>query len=327
MVCYKYILNLFINNSMYGNTKTILCVNMLHNNHCNYGNKCMYAHSLKEQKINSIRYKAYSFIKTDMDLSNLDLIDNHKLYETLLQLTVVCSLCNKCLCPGGYNCRNGAVNNNTKICYDDMVYGNCRKNNCQSVHLTKKGLIPYIKQKHRPSKCLSNNSYISLKISSDSSTDSIDLKTPIDININPKWANFNKDKIFGEQHFNNSNNNDNNIGNNNNNNNGNDKEIYVNYTSVNNNNASSNIKMEETDMSHTHINNNITGKFKTEFITKELDEVKGVLLTEKILMSYFGKITTSTLSSDDDTNEDINKMIEYLNESETSSDNESIFIV
>ena len=129
------------------NNKKILCFNMLNNKKCNYGNKCVYAHGLSDQKIEPIRHKAYTIIKSVGDLSHIDLIADNKLYDTLIQLTKMCSLCNKELCPGGYNCRNGAINIKSKICYDDFMFGNCKRVNCLAVHLTIRGFIPYNKQK------------------------------------------------------------------------------------------------------------------------------------------------------------------------------------
>ncbi len=136
------------NESYVENNKKILCFNMLNYGKCNYGNKCDYAHSLSDQKIEPLRHKAYTIIKSAENLKNIDLIADKKLYETLLQLTKMCSLCNRNLCPGGYNCRNGAINIKSKICYDDFMYGNCKRPNCLAVHLTKKGLVPYIKQQN-----------------------------------------------------------------------------------------------------------------------------------------------------------------------------------
>jgi len=126
-------------------SKKILCYNMLNSGKCKYGNECMYAHTLKEQKINPLRHKVYTIIKTVDDLSNIDIYNDTKLYNSLLQLTHVCQLCLAQKCPGGYNCKNGAINLKYKICHDDLVYGTCTKK-CDSVHLTKKGIVPYVKQ-------------------------------------------------------------------------------------------------------------------------------------------------------------------------------------
>ena len=131
------------------NNKKILCFNILNKKKCLYGDKCVYAHSLSDQKIEPLRHKAYTIIKSAEDLSNINLIADIKLYETLLQLTKVCSLCNKSQCPGGYNCRNGAINMKSKVCYEDFIYGNCKRANCLATHLTKRGFIPYNKQKNK----------------------------------------------------------------------------------------------------------------------------------------------------------------------------------
>ena len=71
------------------------------------------------------------------------------------------------------------------------------------------------------------------------------------------------------------------------------------------------------------IDNNKTNKTKFD-----LDNIKGVLLTDQFLMSKFG-----TKNDNDDTDEtsesdeEIKKMIEYFNSNEENSDEESIFLV
>ena len=137
------------NNKDNDNAKKLLCINILNKQKCNYGNKCMYAHNLSEQKIEPLRHKVYTIIKCADDLSNIDLLSDSNLYHTMLQLTRVCAPCSKGICSGGYNCRYGTVNVKYKICYDDLVHGNCKKPNCQSVHLTHRGLIAYNKQRNR----------------------------------------------------------------------------------------------------------------------------------------------------------------------------------
>ena len=132
------------------NMKKILCYNIISGKKCNYNNKCLYAHNLNEQNIDPIRVIAYDIIKDNTkDLSNINLIENNKLYETLCQLTKVCTSCEKKMCSGGYNCRNGAISRDLKICYDDLVYGNCKYTKCNYIHLTTRGLVPYLKQKNK----------------------------------------------------------------------------------------------------------------------------------------------------------------------------------
>lgn len=143
---------------MSNSEKTVICFNMINNKKCPYGNNCVYSHSLKEQKLYPLREKAYNILNTNGSLSHIDLIANQKLYESLVQLTKVCISCSKDICPGGYNCRYGAINNKYRICYDDLVYGNCKKQNCFLIHLTKRGLVPYIKQKNTSSPEISTSS-------------------------------------------------------------------------------------------------------------------------------------------------------------------------
>lgn len=135
---------------MKNNTKKILCYNIITWGKCNYGNKCMYAHSLDEQNIIPIRSKIYDMLKDNKSkLDDLDLIEDNDMYENLCQLTKVCTSCEKHNCSGGYNCRNGSISKDYKICYDNLVYGNCKYSKCNFIHLTDRGLIPYLKQKNK----------------------------------------------------------------------------------------------------------------------------------------------------------------------------------
>lgn len=109
----------------------------------------MYAHSLSEQRVDALRHKVYSIIRYTHDLSGINLVDDEKLFKTIQQLTRVCPQCAKNICSGGMNCRHGAINNKTRVCYNDLMRGDCRSPDCPSVHLTHRGLIPYNIQKER----------------------------------------------------------------------------------------------------------------------------------------------------------------------------------
>ncbi len=136
-------------------SKRILCFNAIKGNACTYGAKCMYAHSLADQKIDPIRHKVYTILKNNNDLSNINLVKDRKLFNTLTQLTKVCYHCYKGECHGGYNCRNGAISPKFKVCNDDLLYGNCRRLKCNGMHLTLRGLIPYYIQMNK----IKNNNY------------------------------------------------------------------------------------------------------------------------------------------------------------------------
>jgi len=125
------------------NIKMILCKNMLLDGSCHYGKNCMYAHSIDEQNVIPIRKKVYNILKSNNNLSYINLHDDTELYNTFLDLTKVCYGCSNHTCTGGYNCKNGSYNEKYVICYDDLQYGNCRKDKCSKIHLTKRGLIPY----------------------------------------------------------------------------------------------------------------------------------------------------------------------------------------
>ncbi|ARF09867.1 hypothetical protein Indivirus_4_39 [Indivirus ILV1] len=248
------------------NNKKILCFNMLNYGKCNYGNKCDYAHSLSDQKIEPLRYKAYSIIKATENLKNIDLIEDKKLYEALLQLTKMCSLCNKNLCPGGYNCRNGAINVKSKICYDDFMFGNCKRTNCLAVHLTKRGFVPYITQRDGNKQ---NHQLIFVPQSPQQSQQS----EQVSLTSQKVQVKLNNSIL--------------------------DKYNYVNK-----------------------IQNN-------KKLIEELNDIEGVLLTEKFLLARYNKSNNEETDSDTDDNEKVESIINYLNDendSESSTD-ESIFLV
>lgn len=129
------------------NVKRILCYSIFNNTACPYGKHCMYSHSIKTQKKDSLRERAYDIIEGNMKLDNIGLIDDTQLYETLLELTKTCVQCSKKKCPGGYNCKFGVFDEKLQLCRKDIENGNCA-NKCPYIHLTKRGLIPYNIQKH-----------------------------------------------------------------------------------------------------------------------------------------------------------------------------------
>lgn len=289
-----------INNKIRDNSKKILCHNMLNKQKCNYGYKCMYAHCLKEQKIEPLRHKIYTLITHTTDLSHIDLINDPVLYDNFIQLTRICSLCNKNQCPGGYNCRNGAINFEYKICYDDLVYGNCKKRaTCQSVHLTDRGLMPYMKQKNGNDK-----KPIKLNIPTlpDIEVESND--TILDNIINTEIP----DEVETEEIF------------------------PINDDTVENEFIEQPIQPTEsfTKPRYKKLNyKKIIDNHKNNKIINELDNIQGILLTENFFTTYSGKSNDTQSHSDSDIdNDEVEKMIEYFNNNISDDDpNESIFQV
>ena len=120
------------------NHKKILCQNFIINNTCSYDTKCLYAHSLSEQKIDIKRKKIFELLD---DTSAISIIDP----LTFRELNLFTRLCNDGVnhkCSGGYNCKLGAPMQKYFICYDDLNYGYCAEENCSKIHLTKRGLKP-----------------------------------------------------------------------------------------------------------------------------------------------------------------------------------------
>lgn len=127
------------------NNKTLLCRNMINNNLCNYGHKCVYAHNLDEQKPLKYRKIIYDIIDKKMDgkeyFKYLDLKKESELLKTLIELTKLCDKCNSNKCTGGLNCKYGSPNLKYLICKKDLEYGNCYDKSCKKVHMSDYGLI------------------------------------------------------------------------------------------------------------------------------------------------------------------------------------------
>lgn len=137
-------------NDSYGmnkaNHKRILCQNVLISKKCNYGDKCIYAHSLSEQKIDPMRKQAYNLFDQE-DLSTIDLSNDKKLYDALVQISKLCVHCKNMECQGGYNCREGSYSVDFVVCYDDITFGICKKLDCKKTHFSQRGLQPFRKPK------------------------------------------------------------------------------------------------------------------------------------------------------------------------------------
>ena len=131
--------------NLYENNKKILCNHFLNGEKCIYSNKCVYAHSFDEQKVDYPRKLAYDMIINMDNLSDIDLAasENYNLLKILILFTRYCSDCQKMKCPGGKNCKYGVFNKNYMICYKDLIYGDClNTDEDHPIHLTNKGLIP-----------------------------------------------------------------------------------------------------------------------------------------------------------------------------------------
>lgn len=123
--------------------KTTLCRNTFNKGLCDFKCTCKFAHSIEEQILRGVRKIAYDMIKLDDNLGYINLYDDKDLYEELLKLSNVCPKCISNECFGGYNCRDGVFDPKYQICKLDLVKGHCDNENCNKIHLTKKGLICY----------------------------------------------------------------------------------------------------------------------------------------------------------------------------------------
>jgi hypothetical protein len=155
--------------------KKILCHNMIYNGLCKYGDKCLYAHSLDDQNVNKRRKDVYDILKSNDDLSYINLRENYELYRTMLEMTKYCKNCNNNLCKGGYNCKSGVYDKKYCICINDLQYGICHNYNCNYMHLTKRGLKPYNEEKYKKKSEINNND-IGEKMVSNEKNDKVDLE-------------------------------------------------------------------------------------------------------------------------------------------------------
>ena len=124
--------------------KHLLCKNIMSNGSCHYGNNCRFAHSLNEQIVEPVYKKINDIIHGNTNLTKINIYNEKELYDILLKKCKLCENCNKKKCTGGYNCRNGAINDKDIICIDDLNNGNCLIKECTKIHLTEKGLKPYM---------------------------------------------------------------------------------------------------------------------------------------------------------------------------------------
>lgn len=138
------------------NFKKLLCYNIVNNCKCEYKNKCMFAHTLEEQKKETLRQKIYDLIYFQEDLSNINLLEDKILLDEILVLTKECKNCINKKCPGGYNCKFGVCLRENKICYNDIMNGKCYNTTNEikvngikivkciyGLHLTERKIIPY----------------------------------------------------------------------------------------------------------------------------------------------------------------------------------------
>jgi hypothetical protein len=129
------------------NIKRVLCENVIKNGKCKYEKTCSYAHRLSEQKIDDDRKLILEILEKNKSLKALDLINNAHIFRTLASFTQMCSKCETNECIGGYNCKLGAPLKYLIICKTDFISGNCNNEECEKIHLTDKGLVPYSEQK------------------------------------------------------------------------------------------------------------------------------------------------------------------------------------
>ena len=129
----KNISNNYIKITATVQNKTMLCKNIISHGSCKYKHNCKFAHSIEDQIIDKDRKRAYDII-TNKNVDNINIHEDNKLLENIIQLTKVCSNCENNKCVGGYNCKNGAINKNCVVCINNLN-NICINPSCDKVHL------------------------------------------------------------------------------------------------------------------------------------------------------------------------------------------------
>lgn len=166
--------NIHIKNN---NNKNLLCCHIYNNGECKYGNKCNFAHSIKEQYKDEIFTKIYNLL--DMIIEKKckkgELHMGKNVYNKIKIFTKICTLYmqnteNKLMindekkimkqCIGGYNCTYGVHNMKYLICLHDYMFGFCRKSYCNKLHISEYFInyTEYIKRKRTIHNDINNNS-------------------------------------------------------------------------------------------------------------------------------------------------------------------------
>jgi len=171
------------------NFKKLLCYNIVNNCKCIYKNKCMFAHTLDEQKKEPLRQYIYNMLYIWDNLSNINVNEDKYLLDELLIFTKECKNCINKKCPGGHNCKFGVCLRDNKICYNDLMYGKCNNmlteteiNNTilhrciHGIHLTEKKFIPYNQRILSDLSNLENNFLIKYNINFNSKNNTISIE-------------------------------------------------------------------------------------------------------------------------------------------------------
>lgn len=123
-------------------SKRLMCNNILKTGKCCYGNRCVFSHTLKEQRKDPNRQIVYDIISkknNDYTYDDLKTIYDKEIIKIFYLFTKKCSLCEQNKCPGGYNCVTGTISQQYVLCINDLNNGCCSDNKCKKIHLSKKG--------------------------------------------------------------------------------------------------------------------------------------------------------------------------------------------
>lgn len=125
-----------------GKIKIVLCDNILKNGRCKYGDRCRYAHSLSEQKMDINRQYIVNRLRNKkLKFDDIDFKTNPYYYDILNIFTKMCEGCIKKTCAGGLNCKYGSPLQELVVCASDLKTGKCEDTKCKLQHLTERGLV------------------------------------------------------------------------------------------------------------------------------------------------------------------------------------------
>jgi hypothetical protein len=123
---------------------------------CAFMTTCLYAHNLEEQNVDASRKEAINILKdlagiSQQKIHNLSKIEteNSPVYDLFLLYTKTCQSCVQNKCVGGYNCKFGSPLESLVVCIDDLISGDCSKLQCDKLHLSQAGFIPYTERQRQ----------------------------------------------------------------------------------------------------------------------------------------------------------------------------------
>lgn len=107
--------------------KNAMCSFLINNGLCKKMDTCHKCHDITKQRLQPIKNIIYKLLFNCHKIWSYPVNQSmEKIYEGLLVHTKSCRKCENNKCIGGHNCHSGYSCNAAKICYQDLVFGNCQ---------------------------------------------------------------------------------------------------------------------------------------------------------------------------------------------------------